>query len=222
MSRECQGPTQQPFEISTLGSLTDSSRPVGARSLLAQEHPERESCDSDRVVASRSAEFNVLGPVTATVGDASMNVGGPKQRVVLAALIASAGSPVSTDTLLHTVYGEHPPERGRRSVQTYVSTLRSVVRGVIVKSGTGWSLEVDRSAVDAARFEDAHESALNLTPFDASALLREALGLWRGLRMSTSRHTECWTPRSHAWASFESASYKRGSTQTWRLAAPLI
>ena len=71
----------------------------------------------------------MLGPVGVSDGSASLALGGPKQRVVLAALIAHAENPVTADALARAVYGEDAPGRSRRSIQTYVSTLRSVVGG---------------------------------------------------------------------------------------------
>ncbi|MCZ6505251.1 MAG: AfsR/SARP family transcriptional regulator, partial [Actinobacteria bacterium] len=130
-----------------------------------------------------SVEFNALGPVTVTDGADSLNIGGPKQRTVLAMLIAHAGRPVSNDLIAEAVYGEDLPDRGRRRVQTYVSTLRSIIGDVVVKDGRGWSLRVDRDQIDALRFEDLYESvrdADNLDPESIANVLRDALSLWRG------------------------------------------
>lgn len=128
-------------------------------------------------------KFNVLGPVTVVDGTGSLNIGGPKQRTVLAMLIAHVGRPVSNDLIVEAVYGEDSPDRGRRRVQTYVSTLRSIVGDVIVKEGSGWALRVDRSRVDAVRFEDLYESVRDDADMPAETVgrvLREALSLWRG------------------------------------------
>lgn len=73
-------------------------------------------------------------------------------------LIAHAGRPVSNDLIAEAVDGEDLPDRGRRRVQTYVSTLRSIIGDVVVKDGRGWSLRVDRDQIDALRFEDLYES----------------------------------------------------------------
>jgi predicted ATPase/DNA-binding SARP family transcriptional activator len=128
-------------------------------------------------------EFKVLGPVTVADGAESLPIGGPKQRAVLAMLIAYAGKPVSNDLLVEAVYGEDAADRGRRRVQTYVSTLRSVVGDVIVKSGDGWYLSVARDQIDALRFQDIYESVrdtASLDPDEVTSVLREALAMWRG------------------------------------------
>ncbi|HEX6299678.1 MAG TPA: BTAD domain-containing putative transcriptional regulator [Acidimicrobiia bacterium] len=125
-------------------------------------------------------EFNVLGPVTVVEGTEWLNVGGPKQRTVLAILIAEHGRSVSNDVIAEAVYGPEATPRNRRTVQTYVSTLRSIVGEVITKAGSGWSLNVDRFDVDALRFEDLYESGRNAAPETAAEVLREALAIWRG------------------------------------------
>ena len=75
-------------------------------------------------------KFSVLGPLTVTEGTATLNIGGPKQRTVLALLVSRAGSPVSADHLLvDAVYGDQAGPRSRRTIQTFVSTLReSLIR----------------------------------------------------------------------------------------------
>lgn len=123
--------------------------------------------------------FNVLGPLTVSEGTESLNIGGPKQRTVLAMLIAHAGSPVSADRLVDAVYGEEAGPRSRRTIQTFVSTLRGEVGDVIEKAGSGWKLTVDRVEIDALAFGDLVDAAVQ-APNKASESLREALALWNG------------------------------------------
>ena len=125
-------------------------------------------------------ELRVLGPVEVVEDGRSFPLGGPKQRTVLALLIANAGRSVSTGSLINGVYGEEPPQGARRSIQTYVSNLRSELGDIIVGTNDGYELAVERSAVDAMRFEDAISAAKDRSPAEASEILREALGLWHG------------------------------------------
>ncbi|MEO6651282.1 MAG: AfsR/SARP family transcriptional regulator, partial [Ilumatobacteraceae bacterium] len=125
-------------------------------------------------------DFHVLGPVTVTSGYESLKIGGPKQRTVLAMLISRAGQSLSADVLASAVYGDDVRERSRRLIQTYVSTLRSVVGDVIAKNGIGWSLVAEPADVDAARFYDLYQSARGLDPRDAAVVLHDALSIWRG------------------------------------------
>lgn len=126
-------------------------------------------------------QFGVLGSIEASDKRRRLPVGGPKQRTVLALLIARAGTPVSTEALVDGVYGDDQPQGARRSIQTYVSNLRGDLGDVIEAKGSGYVLSVDRSGVDALRFEDAVSGAADVTdPERASELLRDALSLWRG------------------------------------------
>ena len=134
--------------------------------------------DSDYVLNMR---FGVLGPIEAFEKKRRLPVGGPKQRTVLALLVARAGTPVSTDALVEGVYGDEPPQGARRSVQTYVSNLRGDLGDAIEAEGAGYRLKADRSEVDALHFEDAVAEAAEIDdPERASEILRDALALWRG------------------------------------------
>ncbi|GFJ87480.1 AfsR/SARP family transcriptional regulator [Phytohabitans rumicis] len=50
-------------------------------------------------------EFQVLGPVAATVGDHQVDMGPPRQRCVLAVLLVEAGSVVPAEQLIDRVWG---------------------------------------------------------------------------------------------------------------------
>ena len=126
--------------------------------------------------------FGVLGELTVTAGTA-LHLGGPKQRTVLAMLIAHADHPVSVDSIIEAVWGDDAAPNARRIVQTYVATLRGELGDVIVKSGSGWRLDADRELIDACSFEDLYNSARDMAvtnPQRASVALREALAMWRG------------------------------------------
>ena len=53
----------------------------------------------DPVAYAPNVEFRVLGPVEVLEADRRMSVGGPKQRTVLALIVANAGQVISTDRL---------------------------------------------------------------------------------------------------------------------------
>ena len=63
--------------------------------------------------------FDVLGPLSVTDGNIAVAVGGPKQRTVLAMLVARAGTQVSADTIVEAVWRDEAPSKARRNVQTY-------------------------------------------------------------------------------------------------------
>ena len=68
--------------------------------------------------------FRVLGPLEVLDGDRRVVIGGPKERLVLALLLARVNSPVSVDALMDAVWGDRPPRTAERTVHAYVARLR--------------------------------------------------------------------------------------------------
>ena len=124
--------------------------------------------------------IGVLGPLRADRDGESLPLGGPKQQRVLALLAAFAPQPVSSDVLALAVYGEETPDRARRRIQTYVSTLRSALGDVIIRSGDGWYLDTDQVELDVRLFETAIHSAKHRRAVEAASILSDTLVLWRG------------------------------------------
>jgi len=136
---------------------------------------------NDLGVYHEDMDFRVLGPIEVVQDGNQVSLGGTKQRTVLALLIAASGRPVSTDRLIDGVYGDVSPDGVRRSIQTFVSNLRSLCCDSIDRRGDGYVLSVQRNAVDALRFEDAVALArFDENPEHAAESLREVLALWRG------------------------------------------
>ena len=108
----------------------------------------------------------VLGPVEVRNQGEPMLIGGPKQRSILALLVADVGHPVSVDRIIEDVYGEDAPEGARRSVQTLVSMIRRELGDIVKQAGGGYVLEVEAEAIDAVRFEDQVRSALPMVETD--------------------------------------------------------
>ena len=126
--------------------------------------------------------YRVLGPLDVVADDGNMLVvGGPKQRTVLALLIAAAGRTVSVDRLLQGMYGEDAAPTNRASLHTYVSNLRRTLGDVLVRHGDAYLLRPSGSTIDAVEFEDACRAAAALIdPDDVAGRLRDALLMWRG------------------------------------------
>ena len=61
------------------------------------------------------------------------SLGGPKQRLVLAMLLAEPNRVVSVDRLVDALWGDYPPETARHTVQSYVSELRKALGSVITR-----------------------------------------------------------------------------------------
>ncbi len=129
-------------------------------------------------------EFQVLGPVEVFDDGLRLDVGGRKQRTVLALLIANYGRPTSVDKLIEGTYGEDASEGARHSIQTYISNLRSRLGDVISSAGHSYQLSDDGSTVDFVEFEQLVGGARARLAEDcrtAATELRVALEMWRGL-----------------------------------------
>ncbi|MFF0150899.1 BTAD domain-containing putative transcriptional regulator [Micromonospora sp. NPDC005203] len=132
--------------------------------------------------------FRVLGPTQVLLADGrEIPVGGPRLRALLALLLLDAGRVVSAERLIDGLYGEHPPRGAANALQSLVSRLRQALPAAhtpVEFHPAGYRLAVDPADVDAYRFERLAEAGRRaLAGGDwprASAVLREALELWRG------------------------------------------
>ncbi len=134
--------------------------------------------------------IRVLGSFAAEAGGEPVPLGGPRQRGVLALLVAARGQVVPVDRLVEDLWRGEPPSRALASLQAYVSNLRRLLEPgrpprtparLLVSAPPGYALRLPPGAVDAWRFEELLDEARTLTdPREARARLDEALGLWRG------------------------------------------
>jgi DNA-binding SARP family transcriptional activator len=121
------------------------------------------------------------GGVEAGVG---LRLGGARQQLVLAMLLAEANSVASTDALVDGLWGDSPPSAARHTVQGYVSELRKLLGSVIERVGPGYVVRVDDSSLDSFEFESLisrGRAELADDPDAAAVTLGTALGLWRGV-----------------------------------------
>ncbi|MBJ7358191.1 BTAD domain-containing putative transcriptional regulator [Nocardioides sp.] len=133
--------------------------------------------------------LRVLGELAATRDGAVVDLGGRRQRAVLAALVVLRDQVVSADHLAHCVWGDHLPSNPAGAVQAYVSHLRRRLQpeaaarsrdAVIASEAPGYVLLLPPDSVDAWCFERAVDAAAGLAPGEAAHTLDEALRLWRG------------------------------------------
>ena len=135
--------------------------------------------------------FRLLGPLEVRHDGVPVPVVAAKQRVLIAALALAAGAPVTAERLITYLWDERPPASARNTVQNYVLRLRRTLRtataapGTLVTTSTSaYHLDVDADAIDVHRFRTLLRSARSEATAGeraaASALLAEALGLWRG------------------------------------------
>ncbi len=132
--------------------------------------------------------FDLLGPLTVTVGGAPVGVGASKLRILLASLLLRPGEVLSVDVLVDRLWGEElPPAGARNAIHTYVRRLRALLgaaAGVIVTKPSGYCVEVPSNAIDVLRFhrhlEQARAAAAAGDIEAEDRQLRAGLALWRG------------------------------------------
>jgi len=128
-----------------------------------------------------SVEFRILGPVEALLEERPLPLGSRKQRMLLAALLLRANEVVSVDQLIDALWGEAAPKRAAKSLQVYVWQLRKVLGHEVLQTRPpGYTLVLRPGALDLHRFESLLAEARSEEPLKAAAMLREALGLFRG------------------------------------------
>ncbi|MFZ1879832.1 MAG: BTAD domain-containing putative transcriptional regulator [Gaiellaceae bacterium] len=133
-------------------------------------------------------QFLILGPLEVRRGDAPLPLGTAKQRALLAVLLLHANEVVSRGRLIDSLWGERPPESASHSLEAYVSRLRKILHAggeqILVTRPPGYMLRVGFDELDLDRFErlaeEGRRALAHDPPAQAAALLREALGLWRG------------------------------------------
>jgi DNA-binding SARP family transcriptional activator len=140
------------------------------------------SVDTGRTTRSSTAlQFRLLGPLEVIENERSLELGGTKQRSLLAVLLLNANQVVSRDRLIDQLWGDEPTATAAKSLQVQVSRLRKKIgEGRLATRAPGYVLHVDSSELDLARFEQLLEEARRANPRKAAEKLREALSLWRG------------------------------------------
>ncbi len=137
-------------------------------------------------------EFRILGPLEVLDNDGCpVEIGGQKQRALLAVLLLRANEVVSLDTLIEELWGETPPSTAAKTLQAHVSRLRRALgdeatpgSGLLETRGHGYVLRVEPGQLDAETFRSKLEEARSVLaggdPETAAEALRQALALWRG------------------------------------------
>ncbi|GLY86797.1 BTAD domain-containing putative transcriptional regulator [Actinoallomurus iriomotensis] len=146
---------------------------------------------SDRVM------FGLLGPLEAWSGEARLDLGPPKRRLLLTRLLVEDGHPVSADRLCDDLWEGSPPAGAVSSVHSHISRLRAVLepgrtrrgQGTVLVSGpAGYTLNAPPETRDSTRFEESVTHARELLSQgrleDARHEVESGLGLWRGAALA--------------------------------------
>jgi DNA-binding SARP family transcriptional activator len=134
-------------------------------------------------------EFFVLGPLEIRSGGEVVALRSVKQRVLLSSLLLRVNHPVPADELIDHLWGDAPPRGARATLQTYVMRLRTALREpndppLVRTEPGGYAIHLAPEQLDLTRFQHLLAEAGTARRADdaarESALLTEALRLWRG------------------------------------------
>ncbi|MFI1336407.1 BTAD domain-containing putative transcriptional regulator [Streptomyces sp. NPDC020845] len=129
--------------------------------------------------------FSVLGPLQVLSLDRPVAIGGPKQHILLALLLARSGSTVPVPQIVDTLWPRRPPRTALAQIHSRISSLRHILGAETIKTvPSGYSLTPSPGAIDAQVFEAEVSRAIALRAAgrhgEATAVLRTCLGRWRG------------------------------------------
>lgn len=135
--------------------------------------------------------IKVLGPLEVHADGCSdpVDIGSPRHREVLAALVVDLGRVVSTDALLDRVWGDAARGGTTANLHAIISRLRGRLRdggtgAEVVTVPPGYRLDIAAEQVDAARFvallADARASRTAGDLVHARRQVADGLALWRG------------------------------------------
>lgn len=137
-------------------------------------------------------EFRILGSVEVDDGGPDRDLGGLRERTLLARLLLSAGQVVSADRLADDLWAGDPPPHSMATLRVYISRLRRALgpesAALLLTQPPGYRMKLEPGQLDAHRFEALAAAARADMeagrPQEAAGRLRQALGLWRGPALS--------------------------------------
>ena len=140
-----------------------------------------------RAGAEVPLEFRLLGEFTVIADGRRLDLGGPRQRSVLALLLLQRDRAIATASLADKLWPDDQPLSAIKTVQIYVSRLRDALgpeAGRLSSTASGYRLAVADDEFDVARFErglrEAREASASGDQDRARATLEAALAEWSG------------------------------------------
>jgi DNA-binding SARP family transcriptional activator len=128
-------------------------------------------------------EFRILGPLEVLDGERAVELGGQRQRSLLALLLLNANQVVSSSRLIEELWPDEASDSHAGALQASVSRLRKSLGSgakLLVTLPTGYVIRLATEQLDLDRFERLVQEADDAEPQEAAERLREALALWRG------------------------------------------
>lgn len=139
------------------------------------------------------ATFKILGTLEWSAAGQHVHCGALKPRVVLALLLCQANRVVPVSVLREALWDGEPPRTAHKNLQSYVSTLRTLLAGAdgsdvegvgLVHRPPGYLLRIGPERLDALHFMDLARrgrlAARAAETATAADLLGQAVRLWRG------------------------------------------
>ena len=125
----------------------------------------------------------MLGPLRVLDDGDELDLGGPRQRTVLAILLAARPDAVSVDRLVDEVWGDDSPTTAPHVVSTYVSNLRRILGERLASDGRSYRIDLNGDESDTDELAAAMErgrALLDTDPAAAEAEFTRAVRLRRG------------------------------------------
>jgi predicted ATPase/DNA-binding SARP family transcriptional activator/Tfp pilus assembly protein PilF len=136
-------------------------------------------------------QFRILGSIEVEDDGLRIDLGGLRERALLACLLLSANRVVSAGRLAEDLWSGSPPPHSTATLRVYIARLRRVLgaqASLLVTQAPGYRLNVEDDQLDALRFEGlvraAEADMAAGRPDAAASTLRESLGLWHGPALS--------------------------------------
>lgn len=108
-------------------------------------------------------EFKVFGGLGCRRDGADVDLGPVRQRIILAKLLAAGGDAVSLDSIIDSLWGDHPPASAANQIHRHVGHLRRILEPdldvretgrYLLPAGTGYRLTLATEASDLAMYRE--------------------------------------------------------------------
>ncbi|MFI5609517.1 BTAD domain-containing putative transcriptional regulator [Amycolatopsis sp. NPDC051903] len=150
-----------------------------------------------------SLAFRILGPLEVVAEGRAVPLGGPKPRLLLAALALQPNVVVSTEVLVEVLWPSAAPRSAAANIRTYVHSLRRRLAETAPELGdrissraSGYLLSAADEELDHVVFSKHAAEARNAFERGAAesalALLDKADALWRGEVLEGLPHDHSW------------------------------
>lgn len=131
-------------------------------------------------------QFGMLGPFNVISDGRRLDLGGRKQRTLLAMLACHANQMRSVQHLVDELWDGRPPPTALENLRVYVYQLRRILGKDRIRAGqpSSYELIVDHGELDIEAFTNlliqGQRALAGKRPLQASEQLGAALDVWRG------------------------------------------